>query len=100
MAGAVPGSSATLPGDELGLQDATPTAVWLSRNGDFYAGQPGGQCTSLTAGVAVDDADRAAVLYRKSGGIRQYVAALRAPRKQGLAVTDRAYAHVIHKDCS
>jgi hypothetical protein len=48
--------------------------------------------------AVVDDADHAALLLRQQDGLSQLVAALRAPKGQSLAVTDRAVAHVIHRD--
>ena len=46
----------------------------------------------------IDTADRAAPLVRDRNGDTHYVAALRAPQKHGLAVSDTAYAHVVHRD--
>ncbi|HRO59329.1 MAG TPA: hypothetical protein PK177_09225, partial [Burkholderiaceae bacterium] len=53
---------------------------------------------ACSSGVVVDSADRAAVFYREQGGVAQLVAALRGPRPQSMAVTDRAYAHIVHRD--
>ncbi|HEL5043005.1 hypothetical protein [Stenotrophomonas maltophilia] len=97
--GAVPGSAMVVNGDVIGLQSAAPVLIWLARDGYFCIGLPGGQVQVLKKGEAViDDADHAALLLRQQDGLSQLVAALRAPQGQSLAVTDRAVAHVIHRD--
>lgn len=97
--GVVPGTSMIVGGDVLGFDSATPVAVWIATNGQFCAGLPGGQVIPLKQGQAVvDDADRGAILLRQQSGIQQLIATLTAPRRQGLAVSDRAVAHVIHRD--
>ncbi|HRP74488.1 MAG TPA: hypothetical protein PKZ27_02770 [Rhodocyclaceae bacterium] len=96
--GVVPGSSLVLPGDAVGMDTAAPVATWLGKDGVHYVGTPGGSVAALTSGVVVDSADRAAVFYREQGGVAQLVAALRGPRPQSMAVTDRAYAHIVHRD--
>jgi hypothetical protein len=73
--------------------------VWLARDGRFCLGAPGGNVTPLKDGeAAIDTADAAATLFRESNGQRQVVSSLRGPRRNGLAVTDRAIAHVIHEE--
>ncbi len=97
--GVVPGSAAVVTGDVLGLDSAAPVLVWLARDGYFCIGLPGGQVQVLKKGEAViNDADRAAILIRQEDGISQLIAALRAPKAQGLAFTDKAVAHVVHRD--
>lgn len=97
--GVVPGSAVLVNGDVLGLDAANPVLLWLARDGHFCIGLPGGQIQVLKKGEAVvDDADRAAVLVRQQDGLSQFVAALRAPKAQSLAIGDRAVAHVIHRD--
>lgn len=96
--GAVAGSGQTLPGSDFGLDSPAPIAVWLSDDGKFVVGAPGGQMVTMANGAVIDDADRAAVLYREQNGVMQLIAALRGPQRQGLAVVDRAYAHVVHED--
>jgi len=97
--GVVPGSPVLVNGDVIGVESATPVLLWLARDGHFCVGMPGGQVIALKKGEAVvDDADRAAVLLREESGLSQFIAALRAPKAQSLAVSDRAVAHVIHRD--
>lgn len=96
-AGAVPGSSAVMPGSAVGRGSDAPVLVWLSRSGKLVVGA-GGAVTEIQNGAVIDTADRAAPLVRDRNGDTHYVAALRAPQKHGLAVSDIAYAHVVHRD--
>lgn len=98
LAGAVPGSSVVVPGSTVGKPTDDPTLVWLSRGGSFVVGSAGGTVAPIKNAAAIDDADRAATLLREQDGITTVVSALRAPTKHGLAVTDTAYAHVVHRD--
>ncbi|MDR1076360.1 MAG: hypothetical protein LBL59_08730 [Xanthomonadaceae bacterium] len=99
-AGAVPGSDSMVPGAALGLESSMPLLVWLARNGWFCIGFPGGQVMPLKQGQAVvDDADRAAMLFREQDGMQQVIAALMAPQKQGLMITDRASAEIVRRGC-
>jgi type IV secretory pathway VirB2 component (pilin) len=69
----------------------------LAQSGHFCAGLPSGAVVVLKDGQAVTDgAERGAVLFRQEEGLQQIIAALRGPRAQGLAVRDRAVAHVIY----
>lgn len=95
--GAVPRSSVRVPGSVAGLDDASPITIWLARDGQFCRGLPGGKVLPMAPGrVAADDADSGAALYRYQDGIQQVVIALRGAKKQGLGVSDRAYARVIN----
>lgn len=86
-----------VPGQVFGLDSDALVPVWLSTNGKFYAGLPGGQIISMKEGQAVvDNADRAASMFRQANGIQHFVAALRSPRKSGLAITDKPVVHVIY----
>lgn len=97
--GAVPGSACRAPGPALGFEDAEDVAVWLGRDGQFcVAGHGGAIQTPLQGRAAVDDAERAALLFRADDGIQQVVGALQGSRPQGLQVRDRAIAHVIYED--
>lgn len=90
--GAVPGGAVVDPRDPDAL-------VWLARDGQFVVGGQGGTIAPQREGTAaVDAAERAALLFRAEDGMQQVVAALRGARPQGLAVRDRAIAHVIHDD--
>jgi hypothetical protein len=95
--GCVPGSPLRISGGDVGLDTTEAVVVWLNRGGDLCAGLPGGAITTLTDGAVIDAADRAALLYRKQDGLEQILAALRAPQRQAMAVSDSAYAHVIHR---
>lgn len=96
--GAVRGSALSVPAEVFDPQARGVVSAWLSNNGHFCIGMPGGKLASLKEGEAVvDGADSAAVMLREDGGIQRLTAALRAPRAQGLAVGDRAVAHVIHR---
>lgn len=98
-AGAVPGTSVRVPGQSIGMDNDRDYTVWLSRKGTYVIGMPGGAVTGLNVGrAAIDDADRGASLFAQRGGKQQVITTLRGPRPQGLAITDRAVAHVIHVD--
>ena len=95
--GATPGSATVLGGDILGLPTPDPVATWLARDGRLCVGAPGGSVTRLHEGMyVIDAASRAATMLRERNGAKQLVLALRGARKQSLAVTDKAVAHVIH----
>ncbi|NLA67478.1 MAG: hypothetical protein GX856_04405 [Gammaproteobacteria bacterium] len=97
--GVVRYSSARAPATAFGYESAGDVLVWLARDGRFCLGAPGGNVTPLKDGeAAIDTADAAATLFRESNGQRQVVSSLRGPRRNGLAVTDRAIAHVIHEE--
>lgn len=97
--GAVPGAAAHVPGAALGLEDGAEALVWLARDGQLVVGAQGGTVMATREGTAaIDDAERAALLFRAEGGMQQVVAALRGPRPQAMAVRDRAVAHVIYED--
>ena len=56
-----------------------------------------GKLTVLKASEAVmPDADSAASLFLARNGKKQIITTLRGARGNGLAVTDRAVAHVVH----
>lgn len=96
-AGAVPGSATVVSGDMLGAATADPVPVWLSRDGSLCIGGAGGNVQRANNGMyAIDAAQRAAPMLSEQGGTRRLVFALRGARMQGLAVADRAVAHVIH----
>ncbi len=98
-AGAVPGTHVKVKGQLIGLDDDSDYNVWLSRNGGYVIGMPGGRVVTLNSrSAAIDDADRGASMFVARAGVNQIVTALRGPRSQGLAVSDRAVAHVIHVD--
>lgn len=96
--GVVPGSPLTVSGSTVGLETDAPVVTWLGTDGTQYVGAPGGAVQALTQGVVMDGAERAATLYREQGGVAQLVTALKGPKPQAMAVADRAYAHVVHRD--
>lgn len=97
-AGAVKYSSTRVPGTVLGMQSEEDLPVWLASSGHFCVGMPGGTVVVLKEQEAVvPNADRAAVMFRSENGLQQIVAALRGPRAQGLAVSDRPVAHVLYR---
>ncbi|WP_202841959.1 hypothetical protein [Luteimonas saliphila] len=95
--GALPASFRRIPGPALGFETAEDVPVWIARDGQVCVGGMGGVIVNPNQGRhVVDDASRAAVLFREGDGLQQYIAALRNPRPQGLAIRDRAIAHVIY----
>lgn len=95
--GAVKYSATRVPGTVLGLDIEDDLPVWLANSGHLCVGVPGGRIVVLKEGQAViPDADRAALMFREQDGVQQIVAALRGRRAQGLAVRDKAIAHVIY----
>ncbi|MGH8073639.1 MAG: hypothetical protein ACREO4_06150 [Lysobacter sp.] len=95
-AGGVPGSHLSVPGTAFGGADTSPKAVWLARDGQIVVGAAGSVQPMKLGEAAIDNADRAAPLFRAEGGMQQLVMGLRAPQRQSLAVTDTAIAHVIY----
>lgn len=94
--GAAPGSI-RVPGNVLGFDSTEDWPVWIERTGHFCVGSAGGQVLVLKEGEAViNDADRAALMFRQQDGLQQLVASLRGARPQGLAVRDRAVARVVY----
>ncbi|MGL6290512.1 MAG: hypothetical protein ACRC2H_07500 [Silanimonas sp.] len=79
---AVEGTDALTPGRVWKLETSDNVAAWLSTEGYFCIGMPGGTVMRLRDDeVATDVGERGAVLYREERGIRQLVASLqgRAP---------------------
>lgn len=98
-AGAVPGTLMQIKGQLIGMDDDSEYSVWLSRRGTYVIGMPGGDIAALKSGeAAIDDADRGASTLVERNGMHQMVTALRGPRAQGLAISDRAVARVVHTD--
>lgn len=94
--GALPGA-VRVPGNVLGLDTKDDLPVWMARSGHLCVGVPGGGITVLKDGQAVAPAATgAALLFRQQDGLQQVIAALRGTRPQGLAVSDRAVAHVLY----
>lgn len=98
-AGVIPGSSIRVTGQAFGRESKVDVPVWVSRAGYYVIGNEGGSLTFLKEGEAViNDATRAATLYRQEGGIQQLVTAMRGTKGNGFAVSDRLVGHVIHAD--
>lgn len=95
--GAVPGTGIQVAGDVLGLETAENLPVWLAQSGHFCVGMPGGSVVVLKEGQAVTDgAGRGAALLRQQDGLQQLIVSLRGPHSQGLAIKDRAVAHILY----
>jgi hypothetical protein len=95
---AVPGTSMTLPGSVFGLQDVSQVALWLSGNGVWCLGLPGGIVQPIREGeLAMQvDAERGASGYFEFDGIRQLITSMLGGVTSGLnvAASDSASATV------
>lgn len=79
---AVEGTDAITDGRVWKLETSDQVAAWLSSEGFFCIGLPGGSMIRLRDDeVAADSGERGAVLYREERGMRQFIASLqgRAP---------------------
>jgi hypothetical protein len=95
--GAIPGSYRRLPGAAVGMPDAEDVPVWIARDGQYCVGTAGGVIVTPKHGHAVvNNADRAATMFREVDGVQQLVTAMRGPRAQALAVRDEVIAHVLY----
>ena len=94
---AVPGTSLVVPGTDVGLEAPDPVAAWMSANGVFCLGLPGGRVVPLTEGrlAAHEDGVEGAAMLRVQNGLRQLVMSYMASTTGALAVGDRATATVI-----
>lgn len=96
--GAVPGTACRVDGALLGFETDQPVPVWLTTDGQFCAGLPGGIVVRFNLNTAVTDVgESGAMMFRESNGHRQLVAALSGATRHGLAVQDkvavREYRH-------
>lgn len=99
--GVVPGTSVQSPASVWGIDSNEAIPAWLSKNGFFVLGLPSGSVKPLKDGeFAVDAADYGGAFFREADGLRQVVAALRAPQKQALAFSDRMEATVVRHDAA
>lgn len=91
----VPGTSLVVKGSDLGLETQQQVVFWLSEDGTFYAGMPGGEVVPLTEGrLALPAGEEGASLFRSYNGFRQILTTFIASGRNGLAVVDRASATV------
>lgn len=96
--GAVRGTQTTLPAEVFNPGTEGVVVAWLSANGHFVVGTPGGKIASLKEGEAVTDvADEGAAMYRADGGIQRVTVSLRGAQPHALSVRDTAVAHIIHR---
>lgn len=94
-ASVVPGTSLIVDAGDVGLSGTGRVAFWLSTNGVFCAGLPGGEVRPLTDGrLALPDGEQGASLYREHNGLRQLVTSYLTSNGNGLAMRDRASATV------
>lgn len=99
MHGAIAGTLVMIAGTDVGLETASPVACWLSRNGQYVAGLPGGQLVQLKLNEAVtDSAESGASVVIEQDGLHRIVTSLQAPQAQSMGIGDYAAIHVIHQD--
>lgn len=93
--GAVPGSSAQVDITAMGLQGSGRTPFWLDDDGQFVVGTPAGvQPLHKERYAAKTGVQRAATVFRESGGVRHVLSVLKGGQAHGLAVSDSADAQV------
>jgi hypothetical protein len=99
--GVISGTSVQSPASVWGIDSSESIPAWLSKNGFFVLGLPSGSVKPIKDGeFAVDSADYGGAFFREADGLRQVVAALRAPQKQALAFSDRMEATVVRHDAA
>lgn len=95
---AVPGTSLVVDGSDIGLDVKGRVAVWVSSDGVFTAGLPGGQLVDLTRDtLAMPEGEYGAMMLRSRNGLTQLVASYITTGANPLAVTDTASATVIRR---
>lgn len=94
---AIPGTSIIVKGTDIGLETTESVAFWLSANGVFCAGLPGGKLIPMTEGqLALPDGEHGASLFREHDGLRQLITSYLSASGNGLAVGDSVSASVTH----
>lgn len=95
-AGVVPGTAIQIEGTKLGLEYAGKVPYWLSTNGMFCAGLPGGRVIPLTESRFLADtgATRGASLYRELNGIKQLITTASGGEVAAGRASDEAIATV------
>ena len=97
--GAIPGTACPTPAEVWGIDSKTEVTAWLSKNGHFCVGLPGGKIVSHKEGEAVTGvAERGASLFREADGLRQFLSTLRATTMPKMGVGDKAIARVYRHD--
>ena len=93
---AVFGTSIVVKGTDVGLETTDPVAAWMSTNGVFCIGLPGGRVIPATEGrlAAHMDGAEGAVMLRTNNGLRQLVMSYLSSVPNTLAFSDRASATV------
>lgn len=94
--GAVPGSQLEVDGLVLGMDNGGNVQYWLSTEGQFMVGTPGGQVQALHKDrfVAPVNVERATTVLREVGGLRHMLTVLRGGNTSAFAVTDTADAEI------
>ena len=99
--GAVPGTTVTASAEVWGIEGIKdPVPAWLSRNGLFCVGLPGGQISTFNAGTySAPTGQHGASMIRDQGGLVQMlVAQTGAGRASRFGITDTATARTYHHD--
>jgi hypothetical protein len=96
---AVEGSGIVVPGsyfaDETEQTYTGPVAVWVSQNGTYCLGLPGGVVRTIREdSVALPRFDRAAMMLREQGGKRQIVGSFSGGESNPMAMSDSMSAVV------
>lgn len=97
--GAVEGTACVTPARKWGIESDTEVPAWLSKNGRFVVGMPGGVLVTMKDDEAVTGVgERGASLFREADGLTQFLTSLRAPTRQRAGVADTAVAKVYRYD--
>ena len=92
---AVFGTSLRVKSSDVGLEGDELVAVWMSKNGVFMAGGPGGSLTPLTQGrLALPQGESGAAMFREFQGVRQLVMSYTNDGANHFSIGDRATATV------
>lgn len=92
---AVPGLSLVVDAADVGIDFDGRVAVWMSADGVFTAGLPGGQLVDLTRGrLALPEGEHGAAMLRTRNGLQQLVMSYLHTNPNQLAIGDRASATV------
>ncbi len=94
--GAVPGSAQQVEASRLGFDVKGLVPLWLTTEGQFVVGLPGGTVAKLHADryAAPAGAQRASVAMRDLDGMRHLIATLQGGHTSGLSAQDSAVAEV------
>lgn len=97
--GVVRGTPLYVPAKAMNLESADDALLFMTRDGQYCLGAANGQLTPLhTDRAALDTASEGASLFMERNGMKQVVTSLKGARPNGMATTDKAVAHVIHRE--